>query len=154
MSLKLEILKDKLSSLIFSKINLRWLGKLLDKIEHSEWYKTKATKKEILSKLVFAVRNNEPYITCNNSAWHNELRFWTDINYYTQEEFDRIIKVCKNNKLPYEITTIEFFGESCKEELNRIRDYDGQYDKYYTDSEYRMIVIYNKYYKKNKPLTP
>ena len=148
MSLQLELLKDKVSNFIISHINLRWLGKLLNKIEHSEWYKTHKLKKEIFSKLVFAVRNNEPYIICNNSAWNNELRFWTDINYYRKDEFYRILKICDRNKLSYEVTTIEFFGDYCKEELHRLRDYNGQYDKYYTDEDYRMIVIYNKYYKK------
>ena len=148
MSIQLELLKYKLSNFIFSHINLKWIGRLLDKIECSEWYKTRETKKEIFSKFVFAVRNNEPYITCNNGAWHNELRFWTDVNYYTQDEFNRIIKICDKYNLTYEITTIEFFGEACKEELCRVSYYNGEYDKYYTDENYKMIVIYNKYYKK------
>ena len=85
MSIQLELLKDKLSNFIFSHINLKWIGRLLDKIECSEWYKTRETKKEIFSKFVFAVRNNEPLLLLSCYCLVPDRCELSSIEYYTYQ---------------------------------------------------------------------
>lgn len=145
---KLSILKDKLIKLIIKKINLKYIEKILDKIEKSEFYKIHKKKKEIRYIFIKAIKNNEPYIICNRDIHWNELRFSSDINYSSIEEFNRIIKICDKLKLKYEITTVKkWFGKEYMYELKKLEEYSGQYNKYYTDENYKTIIIYNRYFK-------